>query len=72
MVDRFESPECLLQKKDEDRSSDHWIWQDEVMLTLIRSRNSGVGEMGVQLEPTEKGMRGEDMEATIINDSRKN
>lgn len=70
VVGHFESPECL-QKKDEDRSSDHWIWQDEVTLILIRSSAHGVGEMEVQSEPIEKGTRGEDVQATTTNGSGK-
>lgn len=45
MVNCFESPECF-HKKDEDRSSDHWIGQDEIMLTLIGAVSVEAGAGG--------------------------
>lgn len=54
MVNCFESPECF-HKKDEDRSSDHWIGQDETMLTLIGAMSVERGVNG-STEPIEKGI----------------
>lgn len=45
MVNCFESPECFC-KNDEDRSSDHWIGQDEIMLTLIGAVSVEAGAGG--------------------------
>lgn len=45
----FEIPKCL-QKSGEDRSSGHWIWPEEVILTLRAAEQSRPPGMGVRGE----------------------